>query len=360
MDDRLSLLVGGRRFYGWTEVSVSRDLDTVSAGFEIGLTDRWEGRPERWEIEPGDACEVFIGADRVITGFIDQADHKIEAGAREIRIAGRDKTSDLIDCSAMNTPGSWKGRSLEQIAAELAQPFGVSVKAVASTGAPFDKFALQQGETVAEALGRLTSQRGVLAVTNEDGELEFRRPGTTAGGYTLELGVNLVSAGFKNDGKDRYSDYLFKAHPEEGAEGAGGRAPTASAKDPGVRRHRPLMIVNDDIEGGRGPSLEERAKWEATVRAAKAQSATAAVRGWRSADGGLYRIDRRVPVRARAIGLDQELLVAGVLFTLDGQGQRTEFTLARPEAYSLLAIPESEGKGTALKPLASPKPTGKP
>lgn len=330
------LIVAGQAFAGWTEAEIERGLDALAGGFRLSFTERFPGHPEQWQIEAGDACEVWIGNDQVMTGWIDKREVSVDADSHQLEVSGREKTSDLLDCSAVHKPGSWSNRRLEQIAAELAAPFGIKVSAAAPTGAAFRRFALQQGEPVFDAIERMARQRGVLPVTTEAGDLEFRRPGSVQAGYRLALGENLESITHANDISDRFSEYHLKA------DAADGSRPKAKASDPAVRRHRPLLIVNDDDSST--ATLADRAKWEATVRAGKAQAITATVSGWRTASGDLYRPDRLVPVSAPLIGLDASLLIASVRYELSERGSRCRLTLAPKEAYSLLTIPEPKAR----------------
>jgi len=337
MNDRISLKVGGVVFEGWTSVRIEQGLDALAGSFSVGLTERWPGHPDQWGIEAGDSCEVFIGEDQVMTAWIDRFSASVDPDRHPVEVAGREKTADLVDCSAVHKPGSWKNRTLEQIAAELAKPFGIRVTAVTSTGRPFDKVALQQGETVFEFIDRLARQRGVMPVTTVTGDLEFRRPAQQAAGYSLELGANLKAVSFDNDITDRFSAYTLKGHADDGA-----TRPKGEAKDPGVRRHRPLLIVNDDDSSS--ASLRDRAIWEASVRAGKAQTVNAIVQGWRSASGELYRPDRLVPVKAPLVGIDATLLVVGVQLELNDQGRKAGLMLAPKEAFQLEPIAEPKRK----------------
>lgn len=337
MSDNVTLKIGGRRFEGWKHVRIVQGLDALAGTFSVALSERWPGRPEEWGIEAGDACELFIGDDQVMSAWIDRFSTSLEPDRHPVEVVGRERTGDLVDCSAVHKPGSWKNRTLEQIVAELAAPFGIKASAAVPTGRAFDRFALQQGETVFDAIERMARQRGVYPVTTVTGDLELRRPGQTDGGYALEVGVNLKGVSFDTDLTDRYSQYTLKANANDGA-----TRPKGEAKDPGVRRHRPLLIVNDD-ESTTG-SLADRAKWEASVRAGKSQSVTGSVAGWRAANGQLYRPDRLVPVKAAEVGVEATLLVVSVTFELGERGRVTELSLAPKEAYQLEPISEPKAK----------------
>lgn len=363
-EDQITLKIGGQVFGGWTQIEVSRGLDQFTGSFRVALTERFPDHPEQWIIAPGQGAEVFIGADKVITGWIDEGEWSIDENSHAVSISGRDITGDLVDCSAVHKPGSWSGGTLEHIANELTAPFGIRVTADASTGATFKggqvqpkgkgglpktkaskvgRFSVQQSETVYEALDRLAKQRAVLLTTNEDGDVELRRPGLTRASYGLVLGVNLKTISFTNDVKDRFSDYTVKGHPVGGdyVLDTASSAPSAKAKDPGVTRYRPLVILNEDTASG--ASLADRARWEASIRAGKARKATATVQGWRTPDGDIYRVDRLVRVQAPLVGVDADLLLAAVKFTQGLQGRTTELTLAPATAYQLIDQPAPKG-----------------
>lgn len=352
MADSVILKVGGQRFEGWTMVTIERGLDSLCGAFTLALTERFPGQPERWAIETGDAFELLIDGDLVFTGWIDRAAYRLGGEDHPVEISGREKTGDLVDCSAIHQPGSWSNRTALQIAQDLVQPFGLSASADVEVGAPFASFALQQGEAVVEALERLGRQRGLLLTTDAAGNLLLTRPGSASGGFALEEGVNLEEIEFVNDGVERFSAYRLVGHDgsDESAGSAAAR-PSAEATDEGVRRHRPLLIVND--EESTAATLLERARWEATVRAARAQTIMAVVSSWRSAGGALYRPNVLVPVRAPTVGIEAELLVASVSFTRAAEeGTRTTLMLARPEAFSLepLAAPETARRTAAVPP----------
>ncbi|NBB17558.1 hypothetical protein GVN21_19525 [Caulobacter sp. SLTY] len=343
----VEIKVGGRRFDGWKSVELTRGIDALAGFFTVKLTERWPGQPDHWGIEGGDACEVLIDGEKVMTGWIDAPSWSLASATHPVVITGVEKTTDLVDCSAIHTPGSWKKRKLEQIATDLAAPFGITVTAKADTGAAFPTFALNQGETVFEAINRMARLRGVLVVSTPDGDVELIHPGKTPAGYTLAVGDNIEDITFTNRHADRFSEYLLKGY------GADAKSrPKATAKDAGVARYRPLLIIEDG-EASQG-SLAARAKFEATVRAGRGQQVKVTCSGWRAASGELFRPDRLVPVRARQVGVEGELLLYSVTYRFDESGRRAELALAPKEAFSLEPIPAPK----ARRRRATPPPGG--
>ena len=347
------LKVGGRRFDGWTSVSIDRRLDALCGAFSLGMTERWPGQSERWRIEAGDQAELLVDDEPVVSGWIDRARYQLSPSSHAIDVSGRDRTCDLVDCSAEHSPGSWRDRTVGQIAADLARPFGITVRVVGDPGPPFARFALEPGETVLAAIERMTVLRGLLATTDAGGNMVLQRPTEQSAGFELVEGVNIEDVAFENDTADRFSRYTIKGH-DASDESAGSRSarPSAEALDPGVKRHRPLLIVAD--EEATTATLAASARWEASVRAAKAQTVTITTSGWRDPSGALYRPNVLVPVRAPTVGVDAELLVAGVRFKRGARdGSRTELSLVRKESFSLKPVAVAPARRTAAAPPGS-------
>ena len=143
MKDDLSLIVGERKISGWTAVRVSRSVERVPGDFDIGLTERYPGETEGLVVQPGDPCKVLLGDDLVITGYVDRYRPSVSAGMHGIRICGRGKCQDLVDCSA-EWPGSQiSGATALGIAKRLAKPYGITVSG--KPGPEVPKFILSYG-----------------------------------------------------------------------------------------------------------------------------------------------------------------------------------------------------------------------
>jgi len=346
MGDLVQLLIGGKLYAGWTSVSIDTGIDHMAAAFDLQLTEREPGTVDRRDIKAGAACEVRIGGEVVITGYIDQLAPSFDNRSHTISARGRSRAGDLIDCSAVASPGHWSGRTIDKIAAALVAPFGLKVTARAPVGAPFRRFALQPGETVFEALSRMARFRGLLAVSTPAGDIELITPAASPVGYMLAHPGAILAAKAVHDVTDRFGRYIVKgqAAGDDSLNGRAAAAPKAEAQDLGVARYRPLIVVAEDQSTS--ADLTIRARWEAQVRAARAQQVQITVQGWRAPDGTLWQSNVLVPVRAPWLSIDASLLVVGVSFRLDAEGSRTELTLAPPEAYSLEPIPAASAAST--------------
>ncbi len=343
MSDELILATNGQKYGGWKSIRVHLGIEECSSSFDIGVTEIWPEQKTPREIKDGDQCSVSLAGETLITGYVDAVSVSYDTNNHTVQVRGRDKTADIIDCAAIHKSGEWVNAKLEQIAKDLCKPFGITVKVDTDTGAVFKKWAIEPGETVHETLERAARHRGVLLITDGKGTLIIARPSKKSLGITLERGVNILSASGETSSEQRFSEYIVKGQAA-GDDETNGEAVTsqkASAKDKGVKRYRPMIIVSEDQ--GNIATFKKRADFEANVRAARGRTASITVQGFKHSKG-LWRPNQLITVRDPWLRLDRELLISEVDFTLDESGSRTDLKLALPDAYTLLPVPEQKAK----------------
>ena len=338
----LVLNVNGQNYRGWQQIHVRRSIEQLTGRFDLTVSDRWAIDAQPWTITMGDACTLTLDGERVISGYVDDTLPQFDAQQHQIQVIGRDKTADLVDCSAVWKTGQWNERTLLQIATDLATPFGLTVSASADVGAPFKSFTLAQGESGFEAIERAARMRGLLLTSDADGNLMLGRAGTERVATALVQGKNIKAARGRFSLRDRYSDYRVKgSQPADNWTSAEQAAAPVSEPicDPAVGRHRPLVIIAESA--GDNAALTERAIWEAAVRMGRSARAVVTVSGW-SHTAGLWQPNRIVPVDCPYLGLQGDMLIAAVDYDRDQDGTRAELELVRPEAFELRAVPEPQ------------------
>jgi len=291
---------------------------------------------------------VWLEAELVLRGYVDEVVRSHDAQAHEVSIKGRSLAGDLVDCSVTHEPGEWQGRSILQIAQELAAPFGVAVRAEVDVGEAFPTFSVKASETVFSALERMARQRGLLLVSDPGGDVLITRAKAEREPLAVVLGTEALEAGVADSGTDRFSLYRFKAQQQGSDELTPTQAaePQGEATDPLVTRFRPRVAMAETQ--GTDATLRERARWEAARRAGQAHRPVITVREWRNSKGSLWRPNTLVHVLDDFLEIDGELLLVGVNYQSDGNGRRARLTLGRPEAFDVLVIPEKTTAGPEL------------
>lgn len=331
------LKVDGVYYGGWKTVRVTRSIEQLAGTFDLEVTERWPGQPAASPIKPGQQGQLFLDGEPVITGYVDTVVADYDATKHTIRVTGRDKTGDLVDCSAVYKTGQWHNVKIDQLARDLLKPYDIKVVIESDTGSAFSSFNIQEGETVFECLERAARMKALLLTSNPEGDLVITRAGNRRLEHGLVEGKNIKGARGEFSWKERFSSYTVKGHGRLGADGDSLHAsPSGKSTDEIITRHRPLIVVAESHS--HNASLRDRAEWERNVRRGRSARGSITVQGWKNPAGTVWQPNTLVPVTSPMLWLDNaEMLIVGCTWTLDDNGgSLTELAIAKPEAFKLL------------------------
>jgi prophage tail gpP-like protein len=346
--DRAQLLVDGKVYDGWLSFSIVRSMEAPSGTFNLTVSDRWPGQSEPWPITEGAECQLNLGDEPLIIGYIDNVQYSLSGEDRSLSVSGRDKAGDLVDCSYIDKPDQWREAKVSEIAADLGKPFGVKVTMAAKEDSTVANFKIEPGEKAYDALARLLKLKGLYAWPDGNG-------GVTIGATEFEsLKITIdqtqcINISATRDATERFSDYLVKGQrptnkaAKDPTQGKAASQVKDEAKDPDVKRYRPLMVVSE----GAGAEAQERALWEAAVRAGKALQVEIVLQGYRpDKDSPVWALGKTFKITAKSIALEAELLITQVKFDLaDNSGHTTTLSLTRPDAFLPEPVKEGQGQG---------------
>lgn len=338
------LTANGRRFSGWTRVTVQRSIEAGAGHFDLGITTEGPDHNTARGIVAGSECSVSIGDQVVVTGHVDDLKPSYSPNSHTVGLTGRDRTQDLVDCSVESKPGEWLQQPLENIVDAICKPFGIQVVKQTDTGKPFARFRINEGETAWSVIESACRMRAVLATPDGYGRLVLTRSSRDRYRVTLEKGVNIIAADGLFSMKERFSDYIVKSQ-QTSFYGAGPEAETGIvgyAKDRGIKRYRPKVIIAERMADIR--TATDRAVWQARVNAARGKSATITVQGW-LCGGELWRPNRLVRVKDDWLALDQDMLITAVTWRKSEQGTTCDLGIMPVGAFDLLPEPEMEATG---------------
>lgn len=345
-----TLHIGPLVWSGWESITIKMGLEQAARSFQFGAADGPLGASLE-AIRIGLPCQVRIDGEPVVTGFIEEIGDSFDKESSSVDVAGRSRTCDIIDCSALHASGQWTMRPLMQIAAELLAPFGLTVSAdptaAEAVALPLQRFALEPGETVYEALERAARIASVLITDDALGNLVFTRASALRATTPLVAGLNVKAGGGKASSEKVFNAYHCRGQrPGNDLDNGPTVALVAgTALDTALPRHRPLVVK---MEGAADPArCQQRAEWEATTRLGQSVNREYVVPGWRQEDGRLWTPNQLAYVhdpRGRTVG---NLLITEVELSLSNDGgEVARMQLAPPEGFLPLA-PAAKPKGRA-------------
>lgn len=335
-DDDLTLVVNGTSLEGWQDVSVTLGIERMPNSFDITLTEKYPGQANAVSFFAGDPCEVYLGSDHVITGYIDRYNPRITADDHTIHAVGRSKSADMVDCSAEWPGGQIKGSTAQSIGQKLADPYGIKIVAAdgVDVGPPIPQFNLTLGESPFAILERICRYRGLLMVDQPDGSILLTRAGAGEMTSGVAEGANgqVIEGNYSAD--ERFSDYeafLQSIATTEDA-GTGGNL-LWRATDTGMKRHRQRDIIAE--AGGGGQDVAKlRATWECNRRAGRSYQLNWRVDSWRDKGGGLWLPNYSIPVKAPSIKAPPyDWLIGEVTFNKGEQGTSADLLIMPKQAF---------------------------
>jgi prophage tail gpP-like protein len=325
--DPITVELDGVAFRNWETLRLSRELNAACGTFEISAT---LSRP--WPAKAGAKARILLGDQLAATGYVDGVRLQLTSSGHTVTVTGRDKTSDLVDCSVPPTVGQLSNVHLLDIAIELGRPYGVE-EDVRENGDVFPTYTPNQGESAWSALEKAARLRGKLCFATPQGKLRIDRPGAQRASGTIREGEGDLELRWENT--DKFRTYIVRGQGRGTDNGWGESVAAVHAEsfDQSIKRPRTLVVIAESAVDT--TTAQERADWERTVRWARSASFVATVRGWRQKWGGpLWELNQLVAVKVPRWGFEADLLVDSLEFSRGDDGTRTTLRLVRADSYT--------------------------
>lgn len=340
----ISLTAGGQRYTGWLTASVYRSLDAFAHSFEFTAVDRWAEQESPRPIRLGDPCTIFQDDVLLITGYVDELLWEVGPRGVTLRVSGRSKTADLVDCAAVHKTGQWINAKPLRIMQDLAEPFGINIEqdqSLASDTTRVRRFDLEDGESAFDAIEKLARLRGWLPTTTAIGTLRLTQVGNTK---PVSLRADrTIRRTITQNSSDRFSIYRVRTQTARWDAETSPRQAALSkiqVQDSTVPRYRPTVLYPE--HGATVSELEAYATWMRNTRIADSERITYEMPGTLASSGEIWDPGQLVNVRDDQIGINTTLVIASTRLRVDANGETTELLLTRPEAYTQKPIPEAD------------------
>lgn len=337
-------------FTGWENLRIRKSLTSLSQSFSFSLPQKY--LDQNFVLSEGTKVSVFVNDERVITGRIDRVELSVGPGSRGAQISGRTLNADLVDCSATG-PSEYQNIHILDFARELVSPFGLKVFNSLEDAGVIQKIGVRPGDTVFQVLDKAARMQGGFWISTRAGNIRLTRAGRGRSVSAIHEKVNMKSGSAVIDGSQRYSRYTVKGQQPatDGYPGVVSSTAEGTAKDLGVSRFRPLIMVAESTASTE--EAKKRASWEASRRLAEATQISVTVQGWLQEDGTIWGINQITPVRSQSLGVDGDLLSVEVEHVRDfGSGTITNISFTRKDAFTPNpAIPKKKTGGSSLEAL---------
>ena len=344
----VTLVIGGMSFTGWAGVTITQNVDSCADQFSLSAPFNPSRADLLKALQPWMLCYIFIGPDLVLTGYLEKFDTQFDSSFRRVTVEGRSKTGQLVDCIVPGGAGNHQwlagGKTLQGIAAELCQPFGITVGGYDT--APLAAI-IDTDETIFRFLDRIAQGKAVNGIVipglmqaiakiscDALGRLVIQPPYPTgpAVASLIEGKGPFLKGTSSYDATKRFSQYQIFPEGNVGQ-------PMGSASDPAVATYRPGGKRTGDIYGQDANLL---AVYERGMAYIAALSVSVDTVGWRTPKtpaedpptGPVWQKNTLIVLQAPSIRIANEaqFMIAGATMTLNEEGRRT-LRLCPPGSY---------------------------
>jgi prophage tail gpP-like protein len=325
----VAVAIDGTLFSGWTRAQVRAAVKEAARTFRLEVAAEAGGAITASKFKAGTKIEVRADGDIMLKGHVDSYSPSFDATSAKITISGRSNAADLIDSSPEHKTGHFKQKKLQEIAKELDQQ-GVGVT-VEGEDIAID-WHINPGATIFRELEQIARSKDLVLTGQADGSIKAWTPGKSqkrhAGG--IFEGQNLKSGNSTQDWSQRGSKYVVRGQKADG-HGVDALELEAVAKDTGVDRNRPIIVVQK--ESTDKDRIKKRATRTRDRTAGASLTAEIIVQGFRDDGGTLWEPGWLVWIESEFLDLAQDMIIESVDFSLDDSGSTASLSLVDPRAY---------------------------
>jgi prophage tail gpP-like protein len=345
--DPVSIIVGNIAWQGWESVAITRSIEAVPASFSLIGTEKYPGPTglSKVDILPGSPCQITLGGDTVITGYVDGRDYDLSADQHEVRVSGRSKLEDLVDCSGALPQQQSVGRTLGALANLLCGKLGISVSLPDGDTPTIPSITILLTETGYETLERVARWNARLLYDDTNGNLVIAKVGTTKHASGFQEGVNVQAVQSTLNVSERFTSiaaiWLDTTILSQGTDVS--PLPYVNdqslavdksfpARADGKPRYRPLLILAEQGQN-QNNLVPQRVQWEMARRVGRSQAVTITCDSWRDSAGVLWTPNQLADISIPSCKVSGTWLISTVTYLRDAGGTRAEVTLMPPAAF---------------------------
>jgi prophage tail gpP-like protein len=333
-EEFVTVSVGGMVYSAFKHFGASAAFNEASRDFLIEVACELGASATNRVFRVGAEVTISSNGSLMVKGFVDRRQPRIEAKKAIIRVSGRSKSGDLVDSSGKHDTGRFKNKTALEIGNEIAQ----GIAAQFETDQQLEKieqYQLTPGESVFRAVEKLTRQQGLTITGTPEGNAKITKAGSQRHAGMLYEGENsdggnLLSGESDHNNSNRHSEYTVRGQRPFG-HGADNLEIQAIARDKGVDRYRPIIIIQD--EDTTKKRAQKRAKTRRDRAAGHSLKATIEVQGFRDQGGTLWTPGWLIYTQSSTLDIAQDMLIEKVAWKQDENGSISTLSLTDPQAY---------------------------
>lgn len=225
----IALKINGVVYGGWENITIKKSMQSLTHEFEI------EFKRGDVSIDNNSIISILKDGKNFLVGYIDDIDIDIADIEKPMKVAGRSKAMDLIDCNILVNQ-QYANLNAIQIIKDMIKEFSIKVNTNLSLE-PLTNFNTEVGETYFNAINRLCKQLNILPLSDNNGDIRLIKNENNVQKIPLK---EFLSLKFRTNFQNRFSEYTYKK------ETAIVDVTDGKINDESVKRYRPFVGINTE------------------------------------------------------------------------------------------------------------------
>lgn len=325
----VTITAGGVPYTAFKTVKVRAAFNEAARSFSFEVAAELGASATNRIFSVGTAVTITANGDLLLTGHVDERVPHFNATMAQISVSGRSNSADLIDGSAEHDTGHFKKKDPKEIGNEVCKKFGAKFRTDQQLE-KLDQYQLTPGESVFRCVEKMARQQGMTLAGRADGDVDITKAGSKRQGGALIEGDNILDGTATHNGRNRHSEITVRGQRPFG-HGDDALEIEAVEKDGAVKRHRPLIIVQDEDTDKK--RAKKRAKNRKDRAAGDSLKATIIVQGFHDQTGRLWEPGNLVWTESAFLDIAQDMLIESVEYEQSEQGSFATLGLTDPRSY---------------------------
>jgi prophage tail gpP-like protein len=324
----IELIVNGTPFTDFISAEATVALDTLSNDFRF-TSSSVNGFPP---IRKGDAVEVVVEEQLVLTGFIAEVGGQDQEGGHTVTYAGRDLTGDFVDSdiNIIDDIRAGGGLTLKKIIERVLQHLGQRLFVTDDAEpAPFnaaeDIIAPEVGENAFDFVMKYAKKRQVLLSSTPSGNIWITESSPEDSGAVLQRlqganSNNILTQDWTLEDSRVFNKYISRGQLDPVALNVAGASSSSTVENQGGQ------FIDDDVRAGRqkvtvesqsysSEQLRDRARWTSQLSKAEATRFNCTARGHLNSVGDLWRVNTLVQINSDVADISRKMILKSVTFS---------------------------------------------
>lgn len=330
--DEVSVLIDGKVFKFWTDLSIRKEIDTLttislSVPFDAANT-AFRAFFKPLSFPP---ITIYVGGDIFFNGTVVGVSPTVTPTSKTVILSAYSTPGVLNDCClpASILQREFDDQALDQIANSVAAVFGIEVVFEGDPGAVFERLSLNPGDKLLGFLTELAKQRNFIMGDLSDGSLRFFKPEIAPPSAFFVVGQSPLT-----DISVQFNPQNFYSHITGLATIFVGLDPEQyTVRNAFATVQRPFVFEVPDVETG---DLKQAVESKLGRMLADVVTYTAEVSTWRDAQGVLWETGATVNLHApdAMVYNPYDFIISGVDFRKTAVSTTATLNLTLPGAYT--------------------------